>query len=137
VLEKAVLFVPDFTEAYQELAAVYGQQGEVAKGLYARGMVAYSEADYGTAAEQLEEAISVAPTLARAYAGLGLVREMQGERAAAVLAYQQALHLQPEDFIAKGGLSRLSGAAEGSGQSLPANHPVTGDGGTSEQEVTP
>jgi tetratricopeptide (TPR) repeat protein len=136
-LEQAVLFVPDFTEAYQELATVYGQQGDQGRVLYAEGMVAYSEGDFDEAATKLEDAIGALPTFARAYAGLGLAREMQGERDAALLAYQQALHLQPEDFIAKGGLARLSGVAESSSESLPANHPATGDGGAGEGEVTP
>lgn len=138
VLTQAVLFVPDFTEAYEQLALIYDQQGAGGKALYARGMIAYSEGELDDAAEQLEAAISASPTLAQAYSGLGLVREVQGQRDAAVLAYQQALHLEPDDFSAKGGLQRLSGAsAVAPDSTLPAGHPSTGDGGDSQQGVTP
>lgn len=137
-LTQAVLFVPDFTEAYEQMALVYDQQGATGKALYARGMVAYSKEEFDDAAGQLEAAVSAAPTLAQAYAGLGLVREVQGERDAAALAYQQALHLNPEDFIAKGGLARLNGASDvQSDTGLPADHPSTGNGSGSEQGVTP
>jgi tetratricopeptide (TPR) repeat protein len=137
-LTQAVLFVPGFTEAYEQLALVYDQQGTSGKALYARGMIAYSKGDLDDAAEQLEAAISASPTLGQAYSGLGLVRELQGDRDAAALAYQQALHLEPDDFNAKNGLQRLSGASAVSPDStLPAGHPSTGDGGDSQQGVTP
>jgi tetratricopeptide (TPR) repeat protein len=117
---------------------VYDQQGARGQGLYARGMVAYSRGQLDDAAEQLEAAVSAAPTLAEAYAGLGLVRETQGERDAAALAYQQALHLSPDDFVSKSGLARLAGASDVVPDSgLPADHPSTGNDGGSEQEVTP
>jgi hypothetical protein len=66
------------------------------------------------------------------------VRELQGQRDAAALAYQQALHLNPDDFNAKGGLARLNGASEASPQGdLPAGHPGTGDDADGEQGVSP
>ena len=133
-LEQAVLFVPDFTEAYEQMVLVYDQQGARGKALYARGMVAYSTGDLDDAADQLLAAVGASPTLGKAYAGLGLVRELQGEKQAAAIAYQQALHLTPDDFTANSGLQRLSGASGASTDSgLPADHPDTGDGGGSEQ----
>jgi tetratricopeptide (TPR) repeat protein len=134
-LGRAVLFVPNFTEAFEALADVFDQKGLSAEALYARGMADYSNGKLGDAADKLEAAIDSSPTLAEAHAGLGLVREIQGQKDAAIVAYQQALQLQPDDFLAKGGLSRLTGADSGAG--LPANHPTAASGEGSEQGVTP
>ncbi len=134
-LGQAVLFVPNFTEAYEALAEAFGQKGVSAGVLYARGMAAYSSGDLGDAADKLEAAIEAFPTLAEAHAGLGLVRETQGQKDAAIVAYQQALQLKPDDFLAGGGLARLTGAS--SGVDLPANHPTAGSGEGSEEGVTP
>jgi tetratricopeptide (TPR) repeat protein len=125
-LTRAVMFVPNFTEAYEQLALAYDQQGAAAQALYARGMAAYSIGQFDDAAEQLEAATGKSATFAQAYAGLGLVREAQGQRDAAIIAYEQALHLNPDDFTAKGGLARLSGASGVSPEGLPADHPSTG-----------
>jgi len=133
-LGRAVLFVPNFAEAYQALAEVYEEKGSEAGVLYARGMVAYSAGDLGEAADHLESAITASPTLADAHVGLGLVRESQGEKDAAIVAYQQALHLRPDDFLAGAGLARLTGT--GSGSDLPADHPITSAEDT-EQGVSP
>lgn len=137
-LHQAVLFVPDYTEAYELLAAIYDEKDDDAGALYARGMVAYSKGDLGQAAERLEDAVSFSPTLAEAYAGLGMVRETQGNRDAALLAYKQALHVDPENFNAMSGYTRLSEPVSdtSSEAEIPAGHPGTGDG-ASEPEVTP
>jgi cytochrome c-type biogenesis protein CcmH/NrfG len=62
-----------------------------------------------------------------------------GQRDAAVLAYQQALHLKPDDFNAGTGLARLTQAESGTSteEELPANHPGAEAGDGSEQGVTP
>jgi cytochrome c-type biogenesis protein CcmH/NrfG len=98
-------------------------------------MAAYSRGDLDDAAEKLEAAIASSPTLAEAHTGLGLVRETQGEKDAAIVAYQQALQLQPDNFLAAGGLARLTGAS--SGTDLPANHPGAASGEDSEQGDSP
>lgn len=133
-LEQAILFVPNFTEAYEVLAEAFDQKGESSGALYARGMADYSRGDLGDAADKLEAAIAASPTLPGAHAGLGLVRETQGQNEAAIVAYQQALKLKPDDFLAGGGLARLTGASSG----LPANHPTADSGeGSNEEGVTP
>ena len=134
-LGQAVLYVPNFTEAYEALAGAFDQRGATAGTLYARGMAAYSKGNLGDAAGKLESAIAASPTLAEAHAGLGLVRESQGQKDAAIVAYQQALQLKPDDFLAVSGLARLTGTS--SGTDLPANHPTAGSGEGSEQGVTP
>jgi len=138
-LAQAVLFVPDFTEAYEQLALVYDEKGASGEALYARGMVAYSTGKLDEAAEQLQAATRASPTLAEAFAGLGLVREVQGQGDAAVAAYRQALHLNPENFNARSGLARLSQPepAASPGAELPAGHPGAQAGGDSQQGVTP
>ncbi|MEO6196803.1 MAG: tetratricopeptide repeat protein [Dehalococcoidia bacterium] len=134
-LGQAILFVPNFTEAYETLADAFDQKGEAAGALYARGMAAYSNGDLGDAADKLETAIAAAPKFAEAHAGLGLVRESQGQKDAAIVAYQEALQLKPDNFLASNGLARLIGAS--SGTDLPANHPTAAAGEGSEQGVTP
>ena len=134
-LGQAILFVPNFTEAYEALAGAFDQKGASAGALYARGMAAYSKGNLGDAADKLESAIESSPTLAEAHAGLGVVREIQGQKDAAIVAYQQALQLKPDDFLAGSGLARLTGASAGS--DLPANHSPAASGEGSEQGVTP
>ena len=131
-LGTAVSFVPNFKEAYELLVGIYEEQGLEGEVLYARGMVAYAEGDLDAAAGKLEDAIGASPALAQAHTGLGLVREIQGRDADAIVAYQQALHLNANDFLARGGMARLTGQT--SEDDLPANHPdmgvSDGEGGT-------
>ena len=87
--------------------------------------------------ETLQDAISASPTLAEAYAGLGLVREMQGQRDSAMAAYQQALHLKPDNFNASSGLARLSQPESEASPVLPAGHPGGQASESSEQGVEP
>src|SRR3990170_8921171 len=110
-LTRAVLFVPDYTEAYEKLIVAYEEKGLEAEARYARGMLAYSEGRYGDAVTELEAAIAASPELASAYAGLGLARESLSERDAAIAAYQRAIELDPDSFSARSGLVRL-GAPE-------------------------
>jgi tetratricopeptide (TPR) repeat protein len=127
-LQSAVAFVPDFAEAYEVMAEVFEESGSSAGVAYADGMAAYARGDLGTAADKLEQAIAESPTMADAHVGLGLVREGQGQDAAAIVAYQEALHLRPDDFLATSGLARLTGVSAGS--DLPAAHPATNGEGT-------
>lgn len=137
-LEQAALFVPDFTEAFELLAQIYADTGAEGEQLYARGMVAYSKGDLDEATRQLLAAVRASPTLAVAHAGLGLVLENNGQKELALQAYQEALHLDPENFNARTGVARLTGSGESgdSGSEMPADHPDTGDSAT-EQGVTP
>jgi len=135
---QAVLFVPNYTEAYEALAGVFDEQGAIPGALYARGMAAYSKGELEDAARMLEDAVRASPNLAEAYSGLGLVRESLGDREAAVIAYQQAIDLKPDDFIAGNGLARLTQSGSGSSpEELPADHPGAEAGDGSEQGVTP
>ncbi len=112
-LAQAVLFVPNFTEAYEKMAVAYDRKGLSAESRYARGMVAYSQSRLDNAVEDLEAAIQGAPAFADAHFGLGLVRESRSERELAVASYQRALELEPDHFGAGAGLARLGGPSEG------------------------
>jgi Flp pilus assembly protein TadD len=101
-------------------------------------MVSYAEGDLKEAARQLQAAVDTSPSLAPAFAGLGLILENIGEKEGATSAYEQALHLDPDNFNARSGLARLSGAqtGESSESGLPADHPVATDSAT-EEGATP
>ena len=112
-LARAVLFVPNYTEAYEKLATAYEAKGLAAEEQYARGMVAYSQGNYEEAVRELEAALEDSPEFAAAYLGLGLARESLSQREAAVAAYGRALELEPENLNAQAGLSRLGAPVEG------------------------
>ena len=110
-LARAVLYVPNFTEAYEKLAVAYDGKGMTGESRYARGMVAYSRGQHAEALRELQAATEASPTFAAAYVGLGLTREARSERELAVAAYQRALQLDPASFTAQTGLARLSASA--------------------------
>lgn len=120
-LSRAVLFVPNYQEAYEELALAYDQKGLVGEAQYARGMVAYCKRDYGKAVRQLKDAVEASPAFANGYAGLGLALEGKGEREEAVAAFQKALELDSGNIAAQFGLARL-GALPAPGAAFP--HPT-------------
>ncbi len=121
-LSTAVRYVPNYTEAYQQLAAAYERKGQAPQRAYALGMVAYGKGKFAEAADQLEAAVKGASAFANAYVGLGLVREARNERAQAVAAFQQALRLEPDNFNAQAGVSRLT-------NSKPPPHATAGPKG--------
>lgn len=122
-LTKAIRFVPDFAEAYGQMALVYDAKGMASEARYARGMELFSQGQLPKAAKELEAATSALPSFAGGFVGLGLVKEKQGQKQAAVNAYQQALQLEPENFNARQGLVRLgviqSGATTDAHSGIP------------------
>jgi len=114
-LSRAVLFVPNYQEAYEELALAYDQKGLSGEAQYARGMVSYSKRDYDKAVQQLKEAVQASPGFANGYAGLGLALEGIGSREDAVAAFQKALELDAGNFTAQSGLARLGALPAPSG----------------------
>ena len=124
-LSQAILFVPDFAEAYENLALAYERKGLAPESRYARGMLAYAQGRYSEAEAELKAAIGAlqgSSVLADAYVGLGLARESQGQRDAASAAYQQALQADPNSFNAREGLIRLN--------ALPSPGPGGSHGGS-------
>jgi len=108
--ERAVLFVPNFTEAYQGMLDSYNTQGKNDYAAYARGMVAYSVKDYETAVTELEQLKIVMPDFVPLYLGLGLSYEGLGNLTAAREILQKALELDPENFAAQQALGRVKAA---------------------------
>lgn len=137
-LIKAARFVPDFTEAYTQMALAYDGKGMKDYARYARGMELFGQGQLSKSAKELQAATAALPDFADAWTGLGLVLEKQGKREAAGQAYQKAAALDPNSFNARTGLVRLgllqtndSTAAHGSSQApdgIPAHSPAQGGG---------
>lgn len=106
--EEAVRYVPDFREAYETMAAAYGQLGREDLQLYATGMLRYSQKDYGGAARNLEAAAQALPDHEMVQVGLAMAYEKSGQKAKALSVYQAAQRLNPRSFLIKGGIQRLS-----------------------------
>ncbi|HEY83263.1 MAG TPA: tetratricopeptide repeat protein [Dehalococcoidia bacterium] len=105
--KQAVRFVPNFAEAYQGLAQCYKKTGQEGLARYAEAMVSYSSGATGKAVRQLEEVVAIMPDLADAYLGLGLAYEKEGQIEKAISAYQQALNLDPDIWLAQAKLQAL------------------------------
>jgi len=105
--KEAVRFVPNFAEAYQSLAQCYEKTGQENLARYARAMVSYSSGDISGAVRQLEEVVATAPDVAEAYLGLGLAYEKEGQVEKAISAYQQALRIDPDMWLAQAKLQAL------------------------------
>ncbi len=107
LLKRAVAFVPDFGEAYTQMALAYDGKGMANEARYARAMAAYAAGQLDQARADLEAVTAALPSFADGFVGLGLVREQLGQREAAAQAYQKAVELEPENFNARAGLGRL------------------------------
>ena len=103
----AVRYVPDFREAYEGLLACYQALNRADGVAYARGMIAYATRDDANAVARLKEAVAQAPQWADAYAGLGLAYERVKQTEDARAAYQTALKLDDQNFLARYALGRL------------------------------
>jgi tetratricopeptide (TPR) repeat protein len=103
----AVRFVPDYAEAYQAMIDSYSALGQTDQVTYAKGMHAFSIADYETAKTNLERVTRASPKFAPAFVGLGLTYEKMGQWDQAMATVKQALELQPDGFAAQQALRRL------------------------------
>ena len=110
--QQAVLFVPDFTEAYSGMIESYSALNQPDYVAYARGMQAFTLQDYKTAQTHLEYATQALPDFAPAFLGLGLTYEKTGTLDAALTAIQRALDLDPDHFAARQALGRIQAALE-------------------------
>ncbi len=106
-LAKAVRFVPDFAEAYDQMALAYDGKGMASEARYARGMAMFSRGDLKKAQKELEAATESLPQFTPGWVGLGLVLEKAGRKDGAIKAYDAARALDPNDFNARAGLIRL------------------------------
>ncbi len=104
--KQAVLFVPNFKEAYQGLAECYDKTGQASYALYARAMTAYSSGALQETITQLNNVIAQKSDFTEAYLGLGLAYEGSGQKDKAKEAYQQTLALDPNNWLATSKLGR-------------------------------
>ena len=106
-LERAVRLVPDFNECYTEMISAYQNMNEPDFVNYAKGMQALAHKDYSNALEYLESTAQAQPEFAPVHIGLGLTYEGLHRYSEARLAIEQALLLDPEDFLAQQAYGRL------------------------------
>lgn len=104
---QAIRFIPNFKEAYQGLAQCYRETGQSNFAAYADAMVRYSSGAWDDAARQLEDIVTVTPDFTEAYLGLGLAYEKQGRIGKAIAAFQNALQLDPDLWLAQAKLEAL------------------------------
>lgn len=113
-IERAIRRIPGIAPAHQiygELLAASGATAE-ANRQFARADLIWGEAlaghgDPEQAANKLESALRLDPTLAAAHRHLGELRVRQGRITAAIAHYESALRLDPGDAGARDALSRL------------------------------
>lgn len=110
--EKAIQFVPDFAEAYFGMSQSYDALGQTDKAAYARGMLAYSINDLETARQELEQTVTKMPDYGPAIVGLALTYEKLGDLVNAKLTVENALVLDPNNFLAQQLLGRIEAAQQ-------------------------
>ncbi|HEY3311602.1 MAG TPA: tetratricopeptide repeat protein [Anaerolineales bacterium] len=107
MFQSATTFVPDYTEAYEGMAASFDALKEPEYADYARGMVAYSKKDYTTALTLLSKTSKAKADFAPVFDGLGLTYEAMKDLQNAKTSYETSLKLVPADYTAVTGLERV------------------------------
>jgi tetratricopeptide (TPR) repeat protein len=105
--EKAVSFVPDYTQVYASMADAYKALGKTSETNYANAMVSYSNKDYDSAYPVLLQVTKDLPAFEPGFTGLGLTCEAKKDMPCALTAYTMANKLQPDDFTASQGVLRV------------------------------
>ena len=130
-LNLAVALVPTgWPEPYLALETVYTKLGDTDHAEWAGAMAAFAGGDTATAEQRLL-AITDGPLALEATVGLGVMKELAGDTAAAAEWYRKALAIDPENTTAKLGLGRVtlpSPAPAASSAPTPASSPSTGTG---------
>lgn len=108
--EKAVLFVPDYLEAYKGMEDCYTALQLPDYALVAQGMQAFSLKEYEKASQLLGEAVDKLPNEAQVYLGLGLAREQLGDLVSAQEYFKKTLALDANNFTASNALQRVQTA---------------------------
>jgi len=111
--QNAVLFVPDFSEAYSHMAESFTALGKTDYAAYARGMEAYAMEDYTSGRQQLELVSAKLPNFLLVHIGLGQIYEQLGELQLARQSYERALEIDPINFTASNALARVKQHAGG------------------------
>jgi tetratricopeptide (TPR) repeat protein len=103
----ATTFVPDYYEAYEDMAAAFDILKEPDLATYARGMMAYSKKDYNGALDLLLKSAEAKPDFPLTFAGIGRTYEALKDLPNAKTAYETALKLDPNNFTASTGIQRV------------------------------
>lgn len=103
----ATTFVPNYYEAYEDMAAAYDILKEPDLATYARGMMAYSQEDYRGALDLLLKSAEAKPDFPLTFAGIGRTYEALKDLPNAKIAYETALKLDPNNFTASTGILRV------------------------------
>lgn len=99
--KQALRFVPEFKEVYQDMQVCYKDSGEPELAEYAQAMVDYCSGSTDKAIEQLESITARGHDYAEVYLGLGMSYEKKGELQLALTAYEHALDLDPDLWLAE------------------------------------
>lgn len=108
VLNRAITFVPDYTEAYEAMVVSFEALNQPVFVKYARGMIAYSKKDYQAAQTLLLEATQERPDYVPGLVGLGQTYEAQNDLQNAKAAFESALQYDPNNFTASNGVQRVT-----------------------------
>lgn len=127
-LRRSTAFVPTgWCEPYVELQAAYEALGKVDGATYAAGMVAFCQGLPDAGMAKLKP-LTGGPFALDALVGLGLIAEQQRDPADATSYYEQALTLDPKNFLAITGLNRLATPSDNvapHGSSEPSQAPAS------------
>ncbi|MFC1920127.1 tetratricopeptide repeat protein [Chloroflexota bacterium] len=110
--EQAIRFVPDFTEVYHGLSICYESTGQMNLSLYATAMENYCSGQSMEAISMLEEVIAIDSDFAQAYLGLGLAYESTDTIYKAIDAYENALRIKPDLWLARAKIEALRTGVE-------------------------
>ena len=108
VLYQASQYIPDFKEAYQEMALIFKETNQPALEAYANGMVYYSDKDYEKSKDLLLKSVQGEPNSVPTYTGLGMVFEALKDYPNAKTYYEAAVQMDPKDVSASNGLDRVT-----------------------------
>ncbi|MDE3095368.1 MAG: tetratricopeptide repeat protein [Chloroflexota bacterium] len=104
--DMAVAFVPEFPEAYVQMAKLATAMGDTAKARYAQAMTELLQGKARGAIPTLREVAAQGKT-AHYWWGLGYALEKTGDGAGAEAAYKKAVELNPNDLLAAESLRRV------------------------------
>ena len=109
-LERATQFVPDSASPYPMLADAYRAAGNETGARYATAMNAlYGKKAVDEAVTQLQGLTQEHPESTQGWVGLGFALQVKGQKTEAATAFQQALTLDPANFLARAGLAQVGG----------------------------
>ena len=102
--------MPDYAEVYTAMSDSYARLSQSDHVAYAQGMEAFCRHEYDLARMLLEKAAPGLPLFTPVHVGLGLVYEQLGDLSNAQQSLQQAIQLDPDNYLASHALGRVQRA---------------------------